>query len=312
METNTPMTAPNSEMPNAKGGLATWLSGSDGKKLVTIGTPLVAMLGLLFAIGGQPQPPAKGGGLAAPAASSGLQLIGSARAADSEVFSPEQKAAIERTVKTYFLNNPEVFEEILGALEKKKRDVEAENMKKAVSQNATALFKSPTASVVGNAKGDVTVVEFFDYNCGYCKRALSDVNQMVQTDSKLKVIFKELPILSKGSEEASRAAIAARMQGKYWEFHKVMLESQGQANEAASLKAAEKLGLDMAKFKKDMASAEVRSEIAEDRKLAERMGINGTPHFLIGDKVIPGAPDNLKEVMTGMVADIRKNGCAVC
>ena len=94
------MTAPNSEMPNAKGGLATWLSGSDGKKLVTIGTPLVAMLGLLFAIGGQPQPLAKGGGLAAPAASSGLQLIGSARAADSEVFSPEQKAITRDAIKS--------------------------------------------------------------------------------------------------------------------------------------------------------------------------------------------------------------------
>ena len=143
----------------------------------------------------------------------------------------------------------------------------------------------------------MTVIEFFDYNCGYCKKAFPEVAQLVEKDKQVKVIFKEFPILSKGSEEAARVALAAKMQGKYWEFHRAMLEAQGQANEAGALRVAEKLGLDMARLKKDMASAEVKKEIDDTRKLATKLGIQGTPHFLVGDRIIPGAPENLLEQM---------------
>src|SRR6185312_14065977 len=107
----------------------------------------------------------------------------------------------------------------------------------------------------------------FDYNCGYCKKALSEVTQLVDKDKKVRVIMKEFPILAKGSEEASRVALAAKMQGKYWEFHRAMLENQGQANEASALRVAEKVGVDMAKLKKDMASPQVQKEIDETRAL---------------------------------------------
>ena len=110
---------------------------------------------------------------------------------------------------------------------------QAEKLKAAISQNAAEIYRERNASVAGNPNGDITVVEFFDYNCGYCKRGLHDVVKLVETDPKVRVVFKELPILSKGSEEASRVALAARRQGKYWELHRAMLGAKGQMNEAA-------------------------------------------------------------------------------
>ena len=181
-----------------------------------------------------------------------------------------------------------------------------------IKDNSAEIFRPAASPVVGNSSGDVTVIEFFDYNCGYCKKALSDVAQLIDKDRKVKLIPKEFPILAKGSEEASRVALAAKMQGKYWEFHRAMLESQGQANEASALRIAEKLGLDMARLKKDMASAEVKKEIDDTRKLAAKLGIQGTPHFLVGDRIIPGAPENLGELLSQNVKEVRKDGCKVC
>ena len=156
------------------------------------------------------------------------------------------------------------------------------------------------------------VIEFFDYNCGYCKRAFGDIVRLIDKDKQVRFILKELPILSKGSEETAKVALAAKMQGKYWEFHRAMLESTGQANEASALRIAEKLSLDMTKLKKDMAGPEVKKEIDDTRALAQKLGIQGTPHFLVADRIIPGAPENLLERMTKLVAEVRKEGCKVC
>ena len=128
----------------------------------------------------------------------------------------------------------------------------------------------------------------------------------------MRLILKEFPILAKGSEEASRVALAAKMQGKYWEFHRAMLANAGQANEASALRVAEKIGLDMARIRKDMASPEVRKEIEDTRQLATKMGIQGTPHFIVGDRIIAGAPENLTELLGKHVSDVRKEGCKVC
>jgi protein-disulfide isomerase len=182
----------------------------------------------------------------------------------------------------------------------------------AIKENAGELYRPAGSPVVGNVQGDVPVIEFFDYNCGYCKKAFLDLAKLMDKDKKVRVILKELPILSKGSEEAARVALATKMQGKYWEFHRAMLESQGQANEASALRIAEKLGLDMTRLKKDMASAEVKKEIDDTRQLASKMGIQGTPHFIVGDRIIPGAPENLAELLGKHVDDVRKDGCKVC
>ena len=189
---------------------------------------------------------------------------------------------------------------------------QAEKLKVAIAENSREIYRDPKADTAGNANGDITVVEFFDYNCGYCKRSLHDVIKLVGDDPNVRVVFKELPILSKGSEEASRVAIAAGRQGKYWDMHKAMLEAKGQMNEANALAIATKLGLDMEKLKKDMASPEVADEIKKSEALAKKMGVNGTPHFLVGDRAIPGAPEDLHDQLANHIKDLRKSGCSYC
>ena len=266
--------------------------------------------------------PARAAGVAAALAVGGVAVHAqqpappaapAAKPAAATVFSPEQKAAIEQIVKEYFMANPEAFLDIQNALEAKMEKIQADKLKTALKENATQIFKRGNAPVAGNPNGDVTVVEFFDYNCGYCKRAFNDIAKLVEKDSKVKVVLKELPILSKGSEEAARIALAARMQGKYWEAHRALLGIRGEINEQTGMRVVEKLpGIDAARLKRDMDSPEVKAEIALVRELAQKMGIQGTPHFLVGDRVIAGAPGNLLDQIQGHVAELRKSGCSVC
>jgi protein-disulfide isomerase len=280
------------------------------RKGVALLAPAILLLGATLAVGQSTPPPAQMAQAAAPApapaaaAAPAPAPAGSAppaEAAPSGPFTPAQRKEIEAIIKDILVNNPEVLLEAQNALEAK--------MDKSHSD---AIFNSSRQVTLGNPQGDVTFVEFFDYNCGYCKKAFTDLAKLMDKDKKVRVILKELPILAKGSEEASRVALAAKMQGKYWEFHRAMLESQGQANEASALRVAEKLGLDMPRLKKDMASAEVKKEIDETRQLATKMGIQGTPHFIVGDRIIPGAPENLAELLGKHVDDVRKDGCKVC
>ncbi|MCH9808375.1 MAG: DsbA family protein [Alphaproteobacteria bacterium] len=228
------------------------------------------------------------------------------------VFSSEQKAGIEAIVRQYLLDNPELFLEVQTALEAKMEKLQADRMKTAIKSNADALYRRTDAPMAGNPKGDITIVEFFDYNCGFCKRGFTEVNKLLKADDKVRVVLKELPILSKGSEEASRVALAAKKQGKYWEVHQALLNHRGAVDGASALKIAGKLGLDVAKLKSDTDSKEVTAEINTVRELAQKMNINGTPHFLVGDRAIPGAPENLMEQLSNHVKDLRKNGCEVC
>jgi protein-disulfide isomerase len=228
-------------------------------------------------------------------------------------FTPAQRKELNAIIKEFLLTNPEVLFDAQAVLEARMEKIQSERMAAAMKEFAGELYRSAASPVVGNVKGgDVPIVEFFDYNCGYCKKAFPDVAKLMDKDKGVRVILKEFPILSKGSEEAARVALAAKVQGKYWEIHRAMLESQGQASEASALRTAEKLGLDMAKLKRDMASAEVKKEIEETRKLATKIGIQGTPHFIVGDRVVAGAPENLSEVLEKHVNDVRKDGCKVC
>jgi protein-disulfide isomerase len=255
-----------------------------------------------------------GGGLAfgqlAPPAPS-LTPTGPAAAPITRTFSDSQKREIEAIIKEYLLANPEVLVDAQNALEAKLDKVQSERMALAIKDNAAELYR-PASSPIVNAKGDVPVIEFFDYNCGYCRKAFPEIAQLIDSDKKIRLILKEFPILAKGSEEASRVALAARMQGKYWEFHRAMLENPGQANEASALRIAERLGLDMARLKKDMQAPEVKKEIDATHALANKMGIQGTPHFIVGDRIIAGAPENLLELLNKHAAEVRKEGCKVC
>lgn len=250
--------------------------------------------------------------IAAVAAAALTALPPGRATADSAAFSPDQKAAIEKIVKDYLVANPEVLLEVQGILEAKMEKQQAEKAKAALAENSKDVFRRAESPVAGNADGDITVTEFFDYNCGFCKRSFPEVAKLISSDGKVRVMLKEFPILSKGSEEAARVALAARLQGKYWEVHKALLENRGQNNEETALHFAEKLGLDMAKLKADMTSPAVTDELKNSKELATKLGINGTPHFLVGDKTIAGAPDSLLEQLSANIAELRKVGCTYC
>jgi len=294
--------------------LASLFDAVTSKKGAALLASAILLVGATLAVG-QNAPPtaqapvqlAQGAAAPAPAASA---KPGSSPV--STAFTPAQRKELEAIIKDVLLNNPEILVEAQNALEARMEKMQAEKMAVAIKEHAGELYRPANSPIVGNAKGDVPVIEFFDYNCGYCKKAFLDVAKLMDSDKKVRVILKEFPILAKGSEEASRVALAAKLQGKYWEFHRAMLQNQGQANEASALRAAEKLGLDMARLKKDMASPEVKKEIEDTHRLAAKMGIQGTPHFIVGDKIIAGAPENLAELLGKHVTDVRKEGCKVC
>ena len=224
-----------------------------------------------------------------------------APAASAQSFTDAQRGDIETIVKNYLIAHPEVLEEAMSELNKRQAAAEAEKHEASITQNADAIFNSPRGVTLGNKDGDVTFVEFFDYNCGYCKRAMSDMLDLLKSDPKLKVVLKEFPVLSQGSVEAAQVAVAARMQDptgkKYLDFHQKLLGGRGQADKARAMAAAKDAGFDTAKLEKDMASPEAKATIEENFKLAEAMGMNGTPSYVIGKQVVVGAVgvENLRE-----------------
>jgi len=215
------------------------------------------------------------------------------RAGLAQEFAAPQRAEIERIVRDYLLSHPEVLQEAMAELEKRQTVAEAEKHQTAVKEHAKALFSSPRQVVLGNPQGNVTMVEFFDYNCGYCKRAMADMLTLLKNDPNLKVVLKEFPVLGPGSVDAARVATAVRMQDKsgkkYLEFHQKLLGGRGQVDKAHALAAAKDVGLDVARIEKDMDSAEARESIQEAFKLAEALGLNGTPSYVVGQSVVIGA-----------------------
>jgi protein-disulfide isomerase len=220
-------------------------------------------------------------------------LFSGAAPGSAQSFSGEQRGEIERIVKEYLLSHPELLQDVMNELEKRQTLAEAEKHRAAVQEHSAAIFSSPRQVTLGNPQGDVTVVEFFDYNCGYCKRAMSDMLDLMKNDPKLKFVLKEFPVLGEGSVQAAQVAAAARMQDKagkkYLEFHQKLLGGRGAADKARALAVAKEVGFDMAKLEKDMASDEVKTQIDESFKLAEALGLNGTPSYVVGGEVVVGA-----------------------
>jgi len=222
-----------------------------------------------------------------------ILTVAAAPSANAEEFSSGQRSEVERIVREYLIAHPEVIQEAMSELDKRQTAAQAEKHKAAIKQYSEALFSSPRQVVLGNPNGNVAFVEFFDYNCGYCKRAMDDMLTLLKDDSKLKVVLKEFPVLGPGSVEAAQVAIAVHMQDKtgkkYLEFHQKLLGGRGEANKARALAVAKDIGLDMARLDKDLASPEVKAALQESFKLAEALGLNGTPSYVIGDNVVVGA-----------------------
>jgi protein-disulfide isomerase len=220
-------------------------------------------------------------------------LLAGAVPATAESFSADQREEIGKIMKDYLLTHPEVMQDVMAELEKRQQAAEAEKHRTAVVENKATLFGSPHQVVLGNPQGNVTMVEFFDYNCGYCKRAMSDMLDLIKNDGNLKFVLKEFPVLGEGSVEAARVAVAARMQDssgkKYVEFHQKLLGGRGGADKARALAVAKEVGFDMPRLERDMGSDEVKKTIDENMKLAEALGVNGTPSYVVGQEVVVGA-----------------------
>lgn len=223
------------------------------------------------------------------------------------------RATIETIVREYLIANPEVIQEALQELERRQQEAQKSAQLNAVKAEKARLLESPHNAVAGNPNGDITIVEFFDYNCGYCKRALQDVEALVKADPNLRVVLKDFPVLGPESVEASMVAVAARAQlkgDKVFEFHRRLMESRGRANKDRALAVAKEMGLDVARLQKDMDAPTVRAALQEAVELGDKLGLTGTPAFVIGEEVVFGAVG--QESLRNTVAAVRKCGRALC
>jgi protein-disulfide isomerase len=220
-----------------------------------------------------------------------LLLLVPLQAAQSAPFTPEQEEAIGRILRQYLEDHPEAVLEALDAAEAKAKAAAAQKAKEAVATKQRELEADPASPVVGNPKGDVTLVEFFDYRCPYCKQVAPSLAALLEEDKRLRVVMKEFPILGKESVTAARAALAAELQGKYAPFHHALMAVKGPLAETAVYQAAAGAGLDVERLKSDMARPEIEAQLRANYDLAQTLGIRGTPAFVVGGELIPGAVD---------------------
>ena len=234
-----------------------------------------------------------------------LFLAGAGRA-DTPPKPELDKDEVGRIVRDYLLANPEIVEAALQALRTRREAEALARAETAIRKNAEALLEHPMSPVSGNPEGDVTVVEFFDYRCGYCKRVLPTMVELLETDANVRIVWKEFPILGPVSRFAARASMAAGRQGKYRELHVGLMALPGKLTEETVFRIAGETGLDTERLRRDMKDPAIERYLQETRILAEEIGIRGTPSFVIGGKLVRGAVDTAR--MTELVAEARSGG----
>ncbi len=234
----------------------------------------------------------------------GAALLALPTLAQAQTFSAPQEDAIRALVRDYLLKNPEVIVEALQAFEAQQKAEQAHVQTATVRQRQADLIRDAEAPTTGPANADVTIVEFFDYRCPYCKQVAAPLVQLTRNDAKLRIVYKELPILGPDSVGASRAALAASLQGGYHKLHAALMARRGTLDEATILAIAKESGLDAVRLKTDMDKPEIAAHIARNLALARDLGIRGTPAFVIGERVIPGAVD--LDTLRNLVAQARQ------
>jgi protein-disulfide isomerase len=232
----------------------------------------------------------KAAGCAAIALPLAMMTLSPARADDAPL-SPAQQKQVESMIEGYLLKHPDILMKAIQNVQAWQMSEQSRRQEEAIAPVWNALAsKDSAAPSVGAANAPVTVVEFFDYQCGYCKRAFDDVMAMADDDTqKIRTVFLELPILSEESVVAARAALAAQKQGKYLELHRAMMGSRGKLTNDRIDELAAGAGVDVAQMRKDMDSDDVRKELSHNSAMAKSIGINGTPAFLINGTLVPGA-----------------------
>ena len=206
-------------------------------------------------------------------------------------FSDAERTEIESIVRDHILENPDIIMEAISVLRAREEQASADQQRTQLVERRDELFESLSSPSIGAIDTDIVLVEFFDYNCGYCKRVVDDILALAEANPDMRIVFKEFPILSQSSEMAARAALAAANQDLYVPMHNALMEHRGALNEAAILAIAEAVGLDVDQLRDDMDSEAVSQEIAANANLAISLGIRGTPAFVIGETIIPGAVD---------------------
>lgn len=197
----------------------------------------------------------------------------------------------DKRVRDYILANPEIIMQALQSLDARQREAEAAQTKQVLKARADDILRDKQSPVGGNAEGNVTLVEFFDYNCPYCRQMAPIMDQAVASDPQLRIVYKEFPILGPDSIFAAKAALAADKQGKYLEFHKALYGARTRVTEAVVLKIAAEAGLDVTRMKTDMQQPDIQASIDRNAELAQALKITGTPGFVAGDQIFPGATD---------------------
>lgn len=221
---------------------------------------------------------------------------------------PAQKIEIQDIIQKYLRTNPKVIIESIEAFREWEKQNKKNQARLALALLEDQVLNDPDSPVAGNPNGDVTVVEFFDYLCTYCKRIMPTIQNLLKQDKNVRFVLKELPILSPDSRLAARAALVVwrYQRGKYFNFHTTLMASQGRLPEARILRLAEKVGADTNLIKREMYSNEVSAMLQRNADLAKRLGVRGTPGFIIGDTIVPGAID--LSALRSLIAGARKKG----
>lgn len=217
-----------------------------------------------------------------------LVLSPQAGAANGD-FTPAQRHAIERIVHDYLVNHPEALLDALQAAENKLKSDASANAQAALAQHKREIFDDSKTPVGGNPEGNVSLVEFFDYRCPYCKQVEPSLEALGDSDKELRFVYKEFPVLGPASTTAARVALASRKQGKYAAFHRAMMAAKGNIDDAAVFKVAAAVGLDRRRLERDMRDPEIDRELKANAELARALDITGTPGFVIGNTIVPGA-----------------------
>jgi protein-disulfide isomerase len=241
---------------------------------------------------------------AAPATPVMSGKMGGAAGTHTAELSDDQRAEVEAIIKNYLIANPEIVRDALTELQRKEDAATQMAQGKIIADSSSLLFSSTRQVVLGNPKGDVTLVEFFDYNCTYCRRAHADMKKLIDEDKNLRIVLKEFPVLGPSSVEAAQVGAAVNLIApeRYGEFHDALISDRGQVNGERALAVAGDLGLDTAKIKEEMASDEVKATISEVYDLANKLSLTGTPSYVTAKEVVVGAVgyDSLKEKIAAL------------
>lgn len=243
-------------------------------------------------------------------------IVASVLAEDAAKAPPEKDVALDAAtlnpmIENYLMGNPRILERVSNALQDEMRTAQRAEAKEQIASLQHAIFEDPNQIVVGNPKGDVTLVEMFDYNCGYCRQALPALATLIAEDPNLRVILKEFPILSQESIDAARiAVVVGKSDVDYWDFHQQLFTARGQVNGTIAMAAAQKLGLNPVTVSLDAQSDDTSKEIQKSYEIAKQLNITGTPTYIIGDELIPGAV-GIEELRT-RIANMRACGSTEC